>query len=107
MTLVVNGKIKEKSEAMKAVEIFLPRFVLEVLGAAGAIWGASEAIGLRNSQNVWFWRTVALTFGFIFLLRWVKQIRDFIVAEEEEEGEEEELNSLVLQATLEERGRTV
>lgn len=61
------------------VEIFLSRLVLEVFGAAGAIWGFSEALTLRNSDTVWFWRPCALTVGAIFFCRWLIQIRDCMI----------------------------
>ena len=56
------------------LQVFAAKFVLEVMGGAGAIWGFSEAIGWRNLENVWFWRPVALTGGFIFFLRWTYQL---------------------------------
>ena len=36
---------------MRLLQIFAVRFVLEVLGSGGAIWGFSEASGLRDSTN--------------------------------------------------------
>ena len=53
---------------------FLAKFVLEVLGAGGAIWGFSEACGLRHAGNVWFWRPAALSVASIFFLRWLEEI---------------------------------
>lgn len=53
---------------------FSVKFVLEVLGAGGAIWGSSEAIGLRNDENRWFFRWLACLLGFVFLVRWVVQL---------------------------------
>ena len=53
---------------------FSVKFVLEVLGAGGAIWGSSEAIGLRNDANRWFFRWLACLVGFVFLVRWVVQL---------------------------------
>ena len=46
-------------------------FALEVLGATGAIWGASEAFHLRNESNVNTWNAVALTFAAFGLARYV------------------------------------
>jgi uncharacterized membrane protein len=57
---------------------FLPRLILEVFGGAGAIWGFSEAVGLRHPSTIWFWRPAALTVGGLFLIRWILQIVAFI-----------------------------
>ena len=57
------------------VQIFLPKLILEVFGAAGAIWGVSEAVGLRSSSTVWFWRPAALIVGGVFGVRWIVQVR--------------------------------
>lgn len=59
---------------------FLPtyaaKFILEVFGGTGAIWGFSEAVGLRTQQNsVTTWRPVALAVGFLFFLRWLYQVQ--------------------------------
>eukprot|EP00978_Attheya_sp_CCMP212_P024094 scaffold75214_cov31-Attheya_sp.AAC.1 len=48
-------------QRIRLVQIFSARLVLEVFGGAGAIWGCSEAVGLRNATNVSFWRPLALT----------------------------------------------
>ena len=56
------------------LQTYSVKFVLEVLGAAGAIWGASEAIGLRNDENRWFFHWLACVVGFTFLMRWVVQL---------------------------------
>ena len=45
----------------------------------GAIWGFSEAIGLRTASNVWFWRPCALTIGAIFFARWLSQIQEYVI----------------------------
>lgn len=58
--------------------IYIPRLILEVFGAGGAIWGFSEAIGLRTPKTVWFWRPAALIVGLIFFIRWVIQIYYFV-----------------------------
>ena len=63
---------------IRILQIFSAKFVLEVLGAAGAIWGSSEAAALRTSSNIWFWRPLALSVGIIFFCRWLLQIKDFI-----------------------------
>lgn len=53
---------------------FVPKFILEVLGGAGAIWGFSEACGLRRPETVSFWRPAALVVGFLFFLRFLRQL---------------------------------
>lgn len=58
-------------------QVFAARLVLEVFGGAGAIWGFSEAVGLRNSSNVSFWRPVALVVGLAFFCRWIMQLCTF------------------------------
>jgi len=60
------------------LRIFSAKLVLEVFGGAGAIWGFSEAVGLRTHFTVWFWRPTALIIGAIFFARWILQIIDFI-----------------------------
>ena len=60
------------------IRIFMPRLVLEVFGSTGAIWGFSEAIGLRTKTTIWFWRPAALGMGFIFFMRWVLQVYIFV-----------------------------
>ena len=59
---------------LEVIQTFGAKLVLEVFGGGGAIWGFSEACGLRRSTNAWFWRPVALTVGFIFLLRWSTEL---------------------------------
>ncbi len=61
----------------RLVQVFSAKFVLEVLGAAGAIWGWSEVITLHKPETIWLWRPVSLTIGAIFFFRWVLQIRDY------------------------------
>ena len=63
---------------LRLFQIFAAKLVLEVFGGAGAIWGFSEAVGLRTPFTVWFWRPTALTVGAIFFVRWILQIMDFI-----------------------------
>jgi len=52
------------------VQIFSGKFVLEVLGASGAIWGSSEVLTFRNVESVEEWRLVAMIVGGLFLMRW-------------------------------------
>lgn len=72
------------------IRIFLPRLILEVFGGAGAIWGCSEAVGLRHPSTVWFWRPIALLVGIIFFIRWILQIVAFMKGTKVENAESEE-----------------
>ena len=42
------------------------KFISNVLGGAGAIWGSSEIVYLRNQNNRLLWRGIAGSAGFIF-----------------------------------------
>ena len=51
---------------------FRIRFILEVGGAGGAVWGMSEVMGLRNSDdplNNNCWRGIAIGIGAVALIR--------------------------------------
>ena len=94
MTLPFDGYPSQKEgqqHKCQALRIFLPKLILEVFGGAGAIWGCSESIGLRNSANIWFWRPAAIAVGVLFLVRWLIQIRDFTAwkRDERNSGSEE------------------
>jgi len=52
------------------IDTLLPKFILEVCGAAGAVWGFSECIGLRTIDNNWFWRPLSLLVAVVFGMRW-------------------------------------
>mmetsp|Transcript_23543 Transcript_23543/g.33024 ORF Transcript_23543/g.33024 Transcript_23543/m.33024 type:complete len:114 (+) Transcript_23543:131-472(+) len=64
---------------LELFQIFSARLVLEVFGGAGAIWGFSEAVGLRTTETIYFWRPCALSFGAIFFIRWWLQISTFLM----------------------------
>ena len=49
----------------------LTKFVLEVCGAAGAIWGSSEVATLRNKTTQQTWRYISSAVGVLFLGRFV------------------------------------
>ena len=70
---------RNHSRSIQLIQVFATRFVLEVLGAAGAIWGPAEALGLRTSQNLWFWRPLVLAVGCIFFLRWCSQLYESLL----------------------------
>ena len=71
-------KTMTRQEWMNFLEIFLARFLLEVCGAGGAVWGFSEAVGFRTDNTTWFWRPAALSVAAVFFSRWLLQIRDFV-----------------------------
>lgn len=61
-----------KAGAVAGATIGIPvKFALEVLGAAGAVWGASEVYGCRNEDNSAAWQYVAVTIGTLALIRQV------------------------------------
>lgn len=55
-------------------QIFSAKLVLELLGAAGAIWGPSDALTLRTAENIEKWRIVSCVALGLAGLRWVLQI---------------------------------
>ena len=57
-------------------------FILEVLGAAGAVWGFSEIVTLRTPETNDHWRPIAIAVGFVFLVRWLLHLFDFIRSEQ-------------------------
>jgi len=72
----MSSKIEQPRRRL--CEVYSAKLVLEVFGGAGAIWGFSEATGLRTPLTQWFWRPAAIVFGAIFFARWMMQIRDFM-----------------------------
>jgi len=62
----------------RLLQVFWAKIVLEVFGGGGAIWGFSEVLTLRNSDNADFWRPTAAIVGGIFFYRFNLQIRDFV-----------------------------
>jgi len=67
--------------ALRFYDAFIVTFILEVLGAAGAVWGASEIATLRNPETNDRWRIIASVVGIIFLFRWIVHLRAFIQSE--------------------------
>ena len=43
------------------------KFISNVLGSAGAIWGSSEIVCLRNQNNKRLWRGISGSAGVLFL----------------------------------------
>lgn len=59
------------------------KFISNVLGGAGAVWGSSEIICLRNNNNRRLWRGISGSVGIIFFSLYLqerhgkyKQIKD-------------------------------
>ena len=42
------------------------KFITNVLGGAGAVWGSSEVVCLRNNSNKKLWRGISVTVGIYF-----------------------------------------
>lgn len=57
------------------VSIFVRKFILEVCGAAGAVWGFSECVGLRTNETAWFWRYLSLLVFGIFFVQWLRRLQ--------------------------------
>ena len=83
------------------LQVFSAKFLLQVMGGAGAVWGSSEAIGLRRPETQAAWRKAATMTGILFLIRWVVEIMSYCLLcrycsksrpgkEEEEDGDDED-----------------
>jgi len=57
------------------------KFDLEVLGAGGAVWGASEVATLRTVDTLYIWRPVSAIVGFVYTIRWILLLNGFIQSE--------------------------
>eukprot|EP00549_Striatella_unipunctata_P023408 CAMPEP_0118683862 /NCGR_PEP_ID=MMETSP0800-20121206/6298_1 /TAXON_ID=210618 ORGANISM="Striatella unipunctata, Strain CCMP2910" /NCGR_SAMPLE_ID=MMETSP0800 /ASSEMBLY_ACC=CAM_ASM_000638 /LENGTH=320 /DNA_ID=CAMNT_0006580453 /DNA_START=747 /DNA_END=1709 /DNA_ORIENTATION=+ len=79
--VIYPGKslILYRHQFVRLLQIFSAKLVLEVFGGAGAIWGFSESLTFRNPETQEFWRFNALTVGFIFSIRFVMQIKDYLL----------------------------
>mmetsp|Transcript_26421 Transcript_26421/g.54472 ORF Transcript_26421/g.54472 Transcript_26421/m.54472 type:complete len:329 (-) Transcript_26421:66-1052(-) len=62
-------------------DAFVSKLVLEVFGAAGAVWGFSEIVFLRTPDTVYIWRPIAITIGVVFTLRWIFALKAFVQSE--------------------------
>ena len=60
-------------------EVLVTKFVLEVCGAAGAVWGCAEIATIRDASEASTrrWRALALAVGAVFLLRWMVQVHHY------------------------------
>ena len=73
----LNNAQLGKSKSKVVLQTFCPKLVLEVMGGSGAVWGFSEAIGLRTALTLWFWQPVTLIAGAFFFIRWCQQVQEF------------------------------
>mgnify|MGYP000253527423 CR=1 FL=1 len=89
---------------VRCAQIFSAKLVLEVFGGGGAIWGFSEAAGLRNSGTEHIWRPTALLVAAIFFVRWLLQIRDYISNLGEERRRYKEEISMIAASEIDELG---
>lgn len=55
-------------------QTYASKFILNVLGGAGAIWGCAEAMTLRKPHNSMEWRLAAMIVGVLFFIRWTCQL---------------------------------
>jgi len=74
----VQHKNRDTFSPIRLIQVFLAKIVLEVFGAAGAIWGFSEALTLRVAKTNEFYRWFAVVVGVIFFIRYLLQISDFV-----------------------------
>lgn len=63
---------------VRMLQVFSASMVLEVWGGGGAIWGFSEASGLRVPTTQEDWRLRAQVVGFIFFVRWCLQLISYV-----------------------------
>ena len=66
-----------RTHRLSFIQLHATKFVLQVLGGAGAIWGSSEVLTFRNSVTAPEWRVASIGFGCIFLIRWFFQISSY------------------------------
>jgi len=76
--MIAGSRSSSPTWLLRLFQIFSAKLVLEVFGGAGAIWGFSEVLTLRNPETQELWRKNALIVGTIFLVRYAMQIRDYV-----------------------------
>jgi hypothetical protein len=60
---------------MSLCDEFLAKLLLEVFGAAGAVWGSSEVLAIRTPENsATVFRPLAASIGILFFVRWCMQL---------------------------------
>lgn len=74
LEVLVHRVVSEVEVLAYVLVKFFPKLILEVFGGAGAIWGFSEACGLRTPDTLYFWRPASLTVGGLFLVRFLWQL---------------------------------
>lgn len=67
----------------KFVQVFIAKLVLEVCGAAGAIWGSTEILTIRTPENNYIWRPISLATFVIFLVRFFWHTKHFLEHDKE------------------------
>lgn len=63
-----------RTHRLEFAQIHASKFILQVLGGSGAVWGSSEVLTFRNAATASEWRIASIVVGFIFLIRWMFQI---------------------------------
>ena len=51
----------------------IQKFISNVLGSAGAVWGSSEIVYLRNNNNRLMWRGISGTVGIYFFSSYIHE----------------------------------
>lgn len=75
-----NTMHDETKSWTRLFHVFPPRFLLEVCGGGGAVWGFSQVTTARNSDNESFWRIVALFVASVLFVRFTFQIYVYVSA---------------------------
>ena len=65
---------RRRMPSLSLIAVASSRFVLDVLGGSGAVWGVSELLGVRGGPNNDLWRVVCCVVFLLFLLRWVVDV---------------------------------
>ena len=63
-----------RTHRLEFAQIHASKFILQVLGGAGAVWGSAEVLTFRNAATTAEWRITSIIVGFIFLIRWMFQM---------------------------------
>ena len=63
-----------RTHRLEFVQLYASKFVLQVLGGAGAVWGSAEVVTFRTPSTTTEWRLASIVVGCIFLIRWIFQI---------------------------------
>jgi len=58
-------------------QVYSARWILQVGGAAGAVWGGTEAFGWRTEQNSNEFQVAAAVVGLLFAVRWGAQVMEY------------------------------